>query len=71
MIRVQIRFGEQDHKSAKRHAKRLGISLSEFVRRVVLQALSVNDEKPWMHYTGFVESGDPCASQTIDDVVYR
>jgi hypothetical protein len=25
---------------------------------------------PWMRYAGFIESGDPNASQTIDEIVY-
>jgi hypothetical protein len=25
---------------------------------------------PWMRYAGFVESGDPRFSQSVDDIVY-
>jgi hypothetical protein len=35
-----------------------------------IQALPVIDERPWMLYAGFVESGDPDSSQSIDEVVY-
>ena len=26
--------------------------------------------KPWMRYAGMIETGDPSASQKIDDVIY-
>jgi hypothetical protein len=28
------------------------------------------NSQPWMRYAGMIETGDPRASQTIDDVVY-
>jgi hypothetical protein len=34
------------------------------------QALPANEEHPWMRYAGFVESGDPKSSQSIDEIVY-
>jgi hypothetical protein len=34
------------------------------------QALPADDERPWMRYAGFVESGDPNSSQSIDEIVY-
>jgi hypothetical protein len=34
------------------------------------QALPANAERPWMRYAGFVESGDPNSSQSIDETVY-
>jgi hypothetical protein len=34
------------------------------------QALPANAERPWMRYAGFVESGDPHSSQSIDEIVY-
>ena len=46
------------------------ISLVELLRRL-WRALQPSDEsKPWMAYAGMLESGDPRASQRIDDVVY-
>jgi len=33
-------------------------------------ALPADRSKPWMHYAGMVESGDPDASRHVDDVVY-
>jgi hypothetical protein len=32
--------------------------------------LPADESKPWMKYAGMIETGDPTASQTIDDVVY-
>ena len=29
-----------------------------------------NSAKPWMKYAGMVKSGDPMASQTIDELLY-
>ena len=35
------------------------------------QALPAKEKRPWMRYAGFVESGDPNSSQSIDEMVYR
>jgi hypothetical protein len=34
------------------------------------QAVSESNQRPWMRYAGFVESGDPNSSQSIDEIVY-
>ena len=34
------------------------------------QTVSESDQHPWMRYAGFVESGDPNSSQSIDEIVY-
>jgi hypothetical protein len=34
------------------------------------QTVPENDQRPWMRYAGFVESGDPNSSQSIDEIVY-
>jgi hypothetical protein len=70
MIRTQISLSEEDYSAAKREARRLGISLAELLRRSLRQVLATDRSKPWMRYAGMVESGDPCSSQRIDDVVY-
>ncbi|OFV96496.1 MAG: hypothetical protein A3H28_06165 [Acidobacteria bacterium RIFCSPLOWO2_02_FULL_61_28] len=54
----------------KREARRLGISLAELLRRSLRTILPADDSKPWMRYAGMIETGDPCASQKVDDVVY-
>jgi hypothetical protein len=71
MVRTRVNFDEREYIAAKQEANRLGISISEFVRRAVRQSLSTKGEKPWMRYAGFVASGDANASQSIDEVVYR
>ena len=69
-IRTQIRLDKKEYDLAKRQAAELGISLAEFIRRAVRERLTVSEEKPWMKYIGFVESGDPHSSQSIDEIVY-
>ena len=70
MIRTQISLDAQEYRRAQQEAKALGISVAEFVRRSVRQSLPVKSEAPWMRYIGFVESGNPNSSQTIDELVY-
>lgn len=70
MIRTQISLSEHDYDTAKREARRLGISLAELLRRSLQTILPADDSKPWMRYAGMIETGDPMASQKIDDVVY-
>lgn len=70
MIRTQISLSEEEYSAAKLEAKRLGISLAALLRRSLRQLLPVDDSKPWMRFAGMVESGDPRASESIDDVVY-
>ena len=70
MIRTQISLDKQEYESAKMQAAALGISVAEFIRRAVRETLPVPGEAPWMKYAGFVESGDPRSSQSIDDLVY-
>lgn len=70
MVRTQISLSESEYRSAKREAARLGISLAELLRRSLRTILPSDDSKPWMRYAGIIETGDPKASQNIDDVVY-
>ena len=70
MIRTQVSLDSEEYKLAKQEAKALGISVAEFVRRSVRQNLPPAGDAPWMRYVGFVESGDPNSSQTIDEMVY-
>lgn len=39
MVRTQIMLDAEDHKRAKRRAQELGVSLAEYVRRVVADDL--------------------------------
>ncbi len=70
MIRTQISLSEDDYRAAKREAARLGLSLAELLRRSLRAVLPADRTKPWMRYAGTIETGDPLASQHIDDVVY-
>ena len=70
MIRTQISLSEEEYAAAKREAQRLGLSLAELLRRSLRTMLPTDPSKPWMRYVGMIESGDPHASQNIDEVVY-
>ena len=70
MIRTQISLSGREYDAAKREAKRLGISLAELLRRSLRTLLPADESRPWMRYAGMIETGDPKASQRIDDVVY-
>jgi hypothetical protein len=70
MIRTQISLDKHEYELAKRQARTLGISTAELVRRAVRDVLPVAGDPPWMRYAGFVESGDPRSSQSVDDLVY-
>ena len=39
MVRVQIQLGPAQHRQVKRHARRLGVSVAEVVRRAVAAEL--------------------------------
>ena len=70
MIRTQISLNRDEYDLARIEAAALGISIAEFIRRAVRERLPVRGEGPWMKYAGFVETGDPNSSQTIDDLIY-
>ena len=70
MIRTQVSLDEHEYAMAKTEARSLGISVAEFVRRAVREALPPRGEGPWMKFAGFVETGNPRSSQSIDEIVY-
>ena len=70
MIRTQVSLSEQEYGAAKQEAARLGVSLAELLRRSLRTLLPSDPSKPWMRYAGMIETGDPKASQKIDDLVY-
>ena len=70
MIRTQVSLDEREYAVAKTEARSLGISVAEFVRRAVREALPPRGEGPWMKFAGFVETGNPRSSQSIDEIVY-
>jgi hypothetical protein len=70
MIRTQVSLDAREYGLAKKEARALGISVAEFVRRALREALPLEGEGPWMKYAGLVQSGDPRSSQSIDEIVY-
>jgi hypothetical protein len=61
---------EREYSLAKKEAKALGISVAEFVRRAVRESLPARGQGPWMRFAGFVETGDPHSSGSVDEIVY-
>jgi hypothetical protein len=71
MIRTQVSFDEDVYREAQEEAQRQGISFAELCRRAVALALRHrHGDKPWLRFAGSLESRDPQASRTVDDVVY-
>lgn len=70
MLRTQISLDRREYELAKRQAAALGISLAEFIRRAVREQLPVAGEGAWMKFAGFVETGNPRSSQSVDEIVY-
>ncbi len=70
MIRVKVRLDEDECELAKAGAATLGISLAEFIRRAIRVQLGRPQIRPWMHYAGFIETGNPRSSTSIDEIVY-
>jgi hypothetical protein len=70
MIRTQISLEDDEYALAKSAAQALGISLAEFFRRALREALPSTGEEPWLKFAGFVETGDPGSSQSVDEIVY-
>jgi hypothetical protein len=70
LMRTQVSLDERDYALAKKEAKALGISVAEYVRRALRRMLPPSGKPAWMRYAGFVESGNPLSSQSIDDIVY-
>ncbi len=70
MLRTQVSIDEKDYALAKNEAAALGISVAEYVRRAVRNALPPVGQPYWMRYAGLVESGNPQSSQSIDEIVY-
>lgn len=72
MIRTQVSLEEEMYREAKKEARRQGISFAELCRRALARLLRRDSvSEPWMRYAGSVESGDPDASRSVDEVVYR
>ena len=70
MIRAQISLEEREYSLVKTAAKSLGISVAEFVRRSLQQALQPRGEGRWMRFAGFVETCNPRSSRSLYEIVY-
>ncbi|MBV9083325.1 MAG: CopG family transcriptional regulator [Acidobacteriaceae bacterium] len=70
MIRTQISLSADEYERLKRHARVLGLSIAEVIRRAVREALPHEQGGAWMRFAGFIHSGDRNASQSIDEIVY-
>jgi hypothetical protein len=70
MIRIQVRLDEREYVAAEAEARALGIPVAEFVQRAVRAALARRGESRWMKYAGFVETGNPRSSRSVDEIVY-
>jgi hypothetical protein len=70
MIRTPISLDKREYSLLKLEAKSLGISVAEFVRRAIQQSLRPRGEGEWMRFAGFVETGNPRSSGSIDEIVY-
>jgi hypothetical protein len=70
MIRTQVSLDPAEYSLAQKQARAMGISVAEFVRRAIRDHLPAPATAPWMRYAGFVETGDPRSSESIDEIVY-
>jgi hypothetical protein len=70
MIRTQVSLEASEYSLARKEARAMGISVAEFVRRAIRERLPLEASAPWMRYAGFVETGDPRSSESIDEIVY-
>jgi hypothetical protein len=70
MIRTQVSLDERECAMAKMEAQSLGISVAEFIRRAVRDALPARGQGAWMKFAGFVDTGNRNSSQSSDEIVY-
>lgn len=72
MLRTQISLDPEMYKRVKAEARKRGVPVAELMRRALAVEVSPAPlERPWMRHAGVVASGDPGASRSVDDVVYR
>ncbi len=70
MTRTQISLDEHEYALAKAEAQSIGISVAEFVRRAIREALPPKGDAPWMKFAGSIETGDAQSSRNIDELLY-
>jgi hypothetical protein len=68
MTRTRISLDAKDYEQVKAEARVLGITVAEFIRRAIRHRLGWTIEAPWMKYAGFVKSGNPRSSQSVDEL---
>jgi hypothetical protein len=72
MIRMQIHLSSSQHRDLKREAKAAGVSMSEFVRRIVAdrlegrQRVRDHDREAVMRFVGLGDGGTGNASADHD-----
>ncbi|MFI5403412.1 MAG: CopG family transcriptional regulator [Planctomycetota bacterium] len=72
MIRTQVSLDKALYRAAQQEAKRRGISFAELCRRALARIVpGSEEERPWLRYSGCLDTGDPRSSQTVDEVVYN
>jgi len=73
MIRTQVSLDPDDYRAVKDEARRLGVPIAEFVRRAVARSLGERRRRGrrWMRYAGMASSGDPDASESVNEAVYN
>ena len=70
MIPIRISLDRELYEHADRVSRRRGVSLAEFCRRTLSEALArYPEDKPWMAYVGSLE-GHANDSSNVDAVVY-
>ncbi|MYA63952.1 MAG: hypothetical protein F4139_06285 [Gemmatimonadetes bacterium] len=70
MIPLRISLDRDLYEQADRVSRRQGVSLADFCRRTLREALAgYPEDKPWMAYVGSLE-GRANDSRTVDAVVY-
>jgi hypothetical protein len=71
MIRTQVSLDRHLYRAARAEARRRGISFAELCRRALAKELPVKEgDRPWMKWSGILDSGDPNSSRTVNQVVY-
>ena len=70
MIPIRISLDRELYEHADRVSRHRGVSLAEFCRRTLSEALArYPEDKPWMAFLGSLE-GRPNDSCTVDSTVY-
>jgi hypothetical protein len=70
MIRTQVSLPANEYELVKQQSRSLGISIAEVIRRAIRDSLPHSEGGSWMRFAGFVESGNPKSSQSVDEIVY-